>query len=72
MSILKSKKLWLVVVGSIIAMLVAYVMLALGLSEELVSKAIMIILGLMGLTVTGHIVSDAISMAKGLQVKKDG
>ncbi len=71
MSILKSKKLWLVVVGAIIAMLVAYVMLALGLSEDLVSKAVMIVLGLTGLTVTGHTVSDAISMAKGLQKSKD-
>ena len=71
MSILKSKKLWLVVIGSVIAMLVAYVMLALGLSEELTEKAIGFVLGLTGLTVTGHIVSDAISMAKGLQNKRD-
>jgi len=71
-SILKSKKLWLMVLGAIIATLVAYVMLAFGLSEELVSKVVVMILGLTGLSVTGHTVSDAISMAKGLQKSKDG
>ena len=46
-------------------------MLALGLSEEFTAKAVSMILGLTGLSVGGHIVSDAISMAKGLQKKRD-
>ena len=67
MEALKSKKLWLTVLCVVVAIVASVVMTALDMSEELVEKVVGIILGLGGITVVGHITSDAISLAKGIQ-----
>jgi len=67
--IFKSKKIQLLIVGFILAVLVGYAMLWLEMPEALIVKAVAYVLGLVGVVVTAHTATDITSMVKGLQKK---
>ena len=72
LSILKSKKTWILIIGLIIAMVAGFVCTrVLELSEEVTTQVIVFILGLVGVAEGGHIAADVVSMMKGLQKPKD-